>query len=465
MFKITSKFSNWKNQSKFIFSLILLLFVISSLIIYRFKDQIFPYFYWKNNDVLDSGDELQVFMNKIISYINEPSLLEKNIEFDDKHNEHKAVELFINNLGEYKGEKPKPELLIQYFKNLHKLINAKISGYNAMANEELEEYVKQFKLNIDFAKDIDNARFYWLQLERDNYKIKRFPFVIWYNDKNKLCFNILWLKNSNKLVELADSYFNAIKNENKYLLTSYFAKKNENKDVVNAKVKLLLDYYRKYFAVSENWQNRFEAISLLGDNIQFRNELVKDYLNTSLNSDNKTIRYFRFYSLHLVSNELIIEDIIPTVIKDNQFSVYRNHNQVIALGQLIDVHTIYSTFGWWGDNIYVSDIPGDRVDGNGRALKKVRLVYPGISFEVQGTFIPVDNYIYGTVTDIKITDDKYYIADDVHCNMSITDLLLKYPYLDDKNFVLNTFDSKNLTFYFRDNKLREIKLHIDNEAQ
>lgn len=406
------------------------------------------------------GDDLQTFMNRVQTFINLADQIESTEDLSN------SFQQFYQTFPTYNQTKPSSDDLSLYLKYWHASIKGKIKFYTAMTTKDSAQYLEDLRdPRTGFANEKTQVYYYWLEVENEaSNEVQSYPFVLWLNEQGKPTLPENWILQSNKMYELLDAYFQALKSENKELVSSYLAVEENNSEILAYKLQSLMKYYKDYFSFPKNWENRMKLAAFFGYHLQVPQRINNDIIKTWKVRGEDNSSYLRYMGMTMDKDDNVyLNDTIPMPFEEDQFTVYnKNRQKLVTLGQIIDVTDIINDFGWWADGITVSDFAEEKLDSKGRQMQKIVLEYPGIRLEIHGLFVPNDNYIYGNLVDVQVSSEEYSVGHQLKVGQSALDVYEVYPYLKEQENVLSRFDGKKLYFQFSDQLLKVMHLEWDN---
>lgn len=424
---------------------ILVVLVLAGLFFYRsFFLQEVPTNYISRPILEDKPLDQRMVMARFLMAINQPSVLEAGEEH------YEELKFVYDQMQAYDGQKLSFEDYKDYFKTFNEFLSAEVTNFRAMKTSDALRYKAEIlKLYPEFANIESHLKFYWLNLKRKgSIEEDRVPFVLFLK-QDGFYFPKVWVEDSLKVMALQKVYWEAIKTNNKLLVKTYLEGSTSD-SLLDKKVESIL----KYYEIDENLLSSNQNMALLGRFMQVKQDLPTVFYENVQNLE-EGVSYARFINFLLSEDKsLRVQEIIPERLEEEeQFKVYLQNQNVLTLGQVLNVRNIIDTFGWWGNQLEV--VSSEETDSSGTKLQRIKLAYEGIKFEILGTFDVNTNYIYGTLVHIELNTEKYQLNQDEVVGLSREEILARYPFLEEHFYKLKDLAGRSVEYHFNSEDILE----------
>lgn len=416
--------------------------------------------------------QLNLFMRDVLSLIQGGSV----------SNEQYAT------LAEYKDQKNSLPEIQQYFHLLHQYLPNTLLSFTPMSKSEWESYSQQIQKNNPSYLEEAQVQGFWLEMDKNQEIFNRFPFFVWFNEKNQACLHPDWVRDSNRLALYAQNYVHLLKTQDFPALKEFLLEEDlqlqknpllsttttvnnsplssppsatgnplqeENlhaqlQQQAEDKAHYLLQFYANCLKYNPQFFQQMKLTSLRADSIEFAQILPSLLVSKNLSPYDQTI-YRLFHIQHKENGQYHLQDFVPPPLDDNSFTLYIDDRAVFSLHQPLDSLSLQRLLGSFQSAKFT---PFD-----GQEEGRIDLTYEGLSLQLIGTYNEARRYFSGTIEGIQLQTPRFQLSTGIKVGSPLSELNHLYPVLSQTGFVLRNFDGNELHFQLAsDGSLRQLEL-------
>lgn len=313
--------------------------------------------------------------------------------------------------------------------------NGTITSFKVLTDSELEELLSGYAAMAEVDYSIWNERYGDLVAVEFLYEREsEYPVYLFLEESSSgvVSLSSSWINDVLNVYNYAEHYFTMLDEQNTEgvytLIRPGYTSDVYSDASVYAKAERLISFYRHDV---HSVQSQFDFISLTPMRFDISIPNTNDVITEDTVSHELSIRVDE-------NSNLYVEDSLLQPLDENVITVFYGDENILILGSTYSNSFLCNTVG----KPYSEGLRN--IDGNERML----VIYSGLTlfFELDDEYEDSDNWS-GTLVSVRLSGDTYSLGNGITVGITVNDLLINYPFLDEMNYDIH-YDDGNHNYHY-----------------